>query len=211
MERYSPFPLQVKIYNRSSMSSAWPPASSVESTTIPCQDGSGFLSNNTEQRADHLLFLLFLRLALGLPSLSPRPSNVTPAPRISIWKHGCPDAEEGCRQKDINRNLEARLSSAMHHIETLGAEDSNRLQEENNRLTLEVNSLPSLVSELEQHKVRLSYDDLRPGGALALGAAVKAFTFFPDFDCTKTFLELLNFAEEGKLGLCENLVGYSVI
>ena len=44
---------------------------------------------------------------------------------------------------DTNRDLEARLASAMHHIETLGAEnsDSDRLQEENDLLTREVNSL----------------------------------------------------------------------
>ena len=72
-----------------------------------------------------------------------------------------------------------------------------------------VNSLWSLVSELEQRKVRLSYDNLQPRGALS--AAVKDFTFFPDFDCNEAFLELLNFAREGKLGLCENLVHYSKV
>ena len=66
------------------------------------------------------------------------------------------------RLKGLNRDLEARLTSAIHHIETLGAKDNDRLREENVLLTQEVNSLWSLVSELEQRKVRLSYDDLRP-------------------------------------------------
>ena len=65
------------------------------------------------------------------------------------------------------------------------------------------------MSKLEQRKVCLLYDDLQPGGAL--GAAVKDFTFFPDYDCNEAFLELLNFAEEGKPGLCEDLVRYSKV
>ena len=40
---------------------------------------------------------------------------------------------------------------------------------------------------------------------------MKDFTFFPDFDCNEAFLELLNFAEEGKPGICENLVRYSKV
>ena len=149
-----------------------------------------------------------------LPSLrlSPRPSNVTPTPRRTLRKRVCPDAEEVSRLKDINRDLEARLASAMQHMqhtETIGAEDSGRLREENDLLTQEVNGLRSLVSKLEQRKVCLSYDDLQPGGAL--GAAVKDFTFFPDYDCNEAFLELLNFAEEGKPGLCEDLVRYSKV
>ena len=48
----------------------------------------------------------------------------------------------------------------MHHIKILDAEDSDRLREENDLLTWEVNRLLSLVSELEQRKVCLSFDDL---------------------------------------------------
>ena len=116
------------MYNCSLTSNAWPPVYSVASMTIPCWDGFRLLFANTEQQANLFPFILFLRL------LSPRPSNVTPPPRRTLRKRGCPDAEEVRRLKDFNPNLEMRLTSAMRHIETISAVDSGRLKEEKTSL-----------------------------------------------------------------------------
>lgn len=112
------------------------------------------------------------------------------------------------------RALQAQLDSAPQHIEGLMA---NIVLEANARLRVTVErsatrgelSLKQLVADLEHHKLRLTYDGLRPGGVL--GNVVKEFTFFPDSPYTDAFLEVINFTHGCKDGksLCENLVCYS--
>ena len=62
-------------------------------------------------------------------------------------------------------------------------------------LTNEVSELQNSLEELrlKQHQLPLSYNDLKPGGAL--GKCVSTFTFFPTFEANDAFLDLLNFTE----------------
>ena len=66
--------------------------------------------------------------------------------------------------------------------------------QENKLLKEKVSRLEQEVVQLESRKLRLSYKDLCPGGALA--GSVKEFTFFPDVECNDTFLALTNFSNE---------------
>ena len=80
-------------------------------------------------------------------------------------------------------------------------------------LSNEVSELQNSLEELrlKQHQFPLSYNDLKPGGAL--GKCVSTFTFFPTFEANDAFLDLLNFTEgcdEGD-GLCENMRRYSTV
>ena len=79
---------------------------------------------------------------------------------------------------------------------------------ERNQLKKEVKELTDTILELEARKVVLSYDDLRPGGALA--DSIGDFTFFPDLTCNEAFLNLINYTEvcEPGDGFCKNMVRY---
>ena len=136
-------------------------------------------------------------------------------------KRGVPESLELEDAKEEMRLLQARLQSALQHIEGLNATvkierderikiqlERDQLKEENVKLKA---AIERLEQRLEESKFVLSYEDLKPGGALA--NYVNDFTFFPDFDCNDAFLDLINYTEaceEGN-GLCENLVRYSKV
>ena len=65
---------------------------------------------------------------------------------------------------------------------------------ERDLLAREVARLRDQAVLLEQCKLCLIYDDLKPDGVL--GLSVKEFIFFPDFDCNEVFLELINYGEQ---------------
>ena len=77
---------------------------------------------------------------------------------------------------------------------TRRVDDNQRVVVERDLLAREVAELRDQVVCLEQRKLCLTYDDLKPGGVL--GSSVKEFTFFLDFDCNKAFLELINYGEQ---------------
>ncbi|KAL7549609.1 hypothetical protein ACHAWF_013483 [Thalassiosira exigua] len=142
--------------------------------------------------------------------------GVTP-PRRGVKKRGNPDSEKISELGEELRTVKAQLESAFSHIEGLEAHvrvKDNELIEvrlERDRLEEENSQLRGVIDSLEQRKIALRYDDLRPGGVLE--HHVKDFTYFPDFASNDAFLELLNFSEgspEGD-GLCENLVRYSKV
>ena len=81
--------------------------------------------------------------------------------------------------------------------------ENNSLKEENSKLKAKITELEELV---KQRNLTLSYDDLKPGGALA--KCVEVFTFFPDFECVDAFLEWMNWGDEPGGGLCEDMVRY---
>ena len=114
-----------------------------------------------------------------------------------------------------------KVESALSHIEGLKATvevlendkirislERDQLKEENAELRAKIHDLER---QLKEKKYVLSYDDLKPGGALC--NHVSDFTFFPDFDCNENFLDVINYTEacdKGR-GVCENLARYSKI
>ena len=80
---------------------------------------------------------------------------------------------------------------------------------ERDLLVRKVVGLQDKVVSLEQRRLCLTYNDLKPGGMLE--SSVKEFTFFPDFECNEAFLELINFGDDGEEGLCQNMVRYSKV
>ncbi|KAL7552028.1 hypothetical protein ACHAWF_017126 [Thalassiosira exigua] len=147
-------------------------------------------------------------LSLTLASL------ITP-PRRDIQKRGHPDSELVVELRDELRVMKAQLESAFSRIDGLEAEVQIKNKElievrlERDQLKQENSHLQDLVAQLEQRKLVLSYDDLRPDGVLA----DHDFTHFPDFESNDAFLDLINFAEGCAPGdgLCENLVRYSTV
>ena len=143
--------------------------------------------------------------------------TITP-PRRAPWKRGNPEQEETCELKQKNTVLEMQLRSALRQNkkveEQLKSVTTERLQElksvsdENDLPKEKVSRLEEEVAQLESRKLRLSYGDLYPNGALA--GSVKEFTFFPMVECNDEFLALLNFSDECDPGdgICENLVRY---
>ena len=89
-----------------------------------------------------------------------------------------------------NKKVEAQLKSAT--LERLEQQKSS--SDENNLLKEKVGRLEKEITELESRKLRLSYNDLYPGGTLA--GLVKEFTFFPTVECNDKFLALINFSDE---------------
>lgn len=79
---------------------------------------------------------------------------------------------------------------------------------EHAQLSKEVGKLWDRVTTLKTRKVKLNYDDLRPGGAL--GNIVGKFTFFSNFDCNDAFFDLINYTEtcEPGKGQYENTACY---
>ena len=82
--------------------------------------------------------------------------------------------------------------------------ERTQLCEENARLK-------QVIADLKRRGVRLSYNDLRPGGVL--GGSVQEFTFLPDFGCNDAFLDVINNTDgcEPGEGLCENMVRYQEV
>ena len=68
---------------------------------------------------------------------------------------------------------------------------------ERNQLSKEVGKFRDRVAVFEARKAKLTYDDLRPSGAL--GNSVGRFTF-SKFDCNDSFLDLINYVETRKIG-----------
>ena len=68
-----------------------------------------------------------------------------------------------------------------------------------------------MITDLERRGVRLSYNDLRPGGVL--GNSVKEFTFFLNVGCNDAFLDIINNTDgcEPGEGLCGNMVRYQEV
>ena len=73
---------------------------------------------------------------------------LTPPQRHTLRKRGCPATKEVTYLKIINGDLEARLASAMQHIEAIGANYCRLLREKNKLLTQQVNRLWYLISNL---------------------------------------------------------------
>ena len=92
---------------------------------------------------------------------------------------------------------------------TWRVDDNQRVVVERDLLAREIAGLRDQVVRLEQRKLCLTYNNLKPSGVL--GSLVKEFTFFPDFDCNGAFLKLINYGDNGEKGLCENLVHYSKV
>jgi len=119
--------------------------------------------------------------------------------------------------RDQVKELQARLNSALQHIEGLEATVSNH-KDEVVRIKIERDHLHAMNSELrekielvQREKRLLTYDELRDGGILSNFA--KDFTFFPNIACNDAFLDLINYTEgcEPGNGLCENLVRYDKV
>jgi len=130
------------------------------------------------------------------------------------------------RRADVNldedkdeqiRLLKAQLESALFELEGVKVEleiqkdKSLQIKLERDQLREEVERLRGVLEELKQAKVVLSFDDLKPEGAL--GDYVKDFTFFDSYETNVAFLDMINAADtlgEGN-GLCENLPRYSKV
>ena len=151
------------------------------------------------------------------PTPSPNKRRKAPASR----KRESPEAVEIQELKEQLQIEKKKLESALSHIEGLKATvdvlendkirislERDQLKEENAELRAKIHDLER---QLKERKYVLSYDDLKPGGALC--NHVSDFTFFPDFDCNENFLDVINYTEaceEGR-GVCENLSRYSKI
>ena len=144
---------------------------------------------------------------------SPNPT-ITP-PRRAPRKRGNPEQDQICELKESNKVLAAQLRIALKQNEKvedqlarMSARVAVNSDQENKLLKEKVSRLQQEVGQLESRKLRLSYKDLYPGGALA--GSVKEFTFFPDVECNDAFLALINFSDECDPGdgICENLVRY---
>ena len=145
---------------------------------------------------------------------SKRQKSSTPRPPR---KRPSPEEEEINDLKEIARDLQAKLDSALSQIDELNATvklergEKLRVTIERDKLLEENSRLKSKIEELEEKKLVLSYEDLKPGGVLE--DFVKDFTYFPNFACNDAFLHLINFTEgcEPGKGFCENLVRYSKV
>lgn len=110
------------------------------------------------------------------------------------------------------RLLKAQLESALQRIKDLEYEVELKDKEvveirlKCETLTRENDALREKLAALENGKVLLSYEELRPGGILDGYAA--DFTLFPNFECNEHFLEALNFAPHN---LCQDLIRYSTV
>ncbi|KAL7533232.1 hypothetical protein ACHAWF_004404, partial [Thalassiosira exigua] len=135
--------------------------------------------------------------------------DITP-PRHDVRKRDNPDSEQIVELGGQLYIVKAQLESALSRIGGIEAEvkikDSELIEVrlERGQLKEENAQLREHFSSLEQHKLVLCYDDLRPGDALA--EYMKDFTFFPDFDCNDDFLELVNLADGCAPGMvsCED-------
>lgn len=142
---------------------------------------------------------------------TPSPQKRTPRKRSS------PEAIALEEREEQVRDLQAKLNSALEHIEGLRATVELQGQEliqirlERDNLLDQNKELKSKIEMLEQKKCVITYDMLRSGGQLH--KYVNDFTFFPDVECNDAFLDMINYTEgceEGN-GLCENLVRYSKV
>ena len=151
------------------------------------------------------------------PTPSPNKRRKAPASR----KRESPEAVEISKLREQLEIEKKKVESALSHIEGLKATvevlendkirislERDQLKEENAELRAKIHDLER---QLKEKKYVLSYDDLKPGGALC--NHVSDFTFFPDFDCNENFLDVINYTEacdEGR-GVCENLARYSKV
>ena len=125
------------------------------------------------------------------------------------------DLDEG--KDDQIRMLKAQLETALLELEgvkvklEIQQDKSLQIELERDQLKEEVERLRGVLEELKQAKVILSFDDLKPGGAL--GDYVKDFTFFDSYETNLAFLKMINATDmlgDGN-GLCEYLPRYSKV
>lgn len=142
--------------------------------------------------------------------------KITPSPRRAR-KRTSPESAELEEMKQVARELQAKLDSALEHIKELNAvvelkEGENiQIRLENNKLREENSELRRMIDMLEQQKAIISYDSLKEGGIL--GNYVNDFTWFANKACNDAFLDLINWTEgcEDGDGLCQNLVRYDKV
>ncbi len=140
----------------------------------------------------------------------------TPSPRPPR-KRQSPEAAALEEAEDEKRMLRAQLQSALDGMEgltaTVEARDNEIIQIriELKEERLKNTALERKIKELEERNGLLSYDALRPGGILE--HFVKDFSFFPDFESTDKFLDMINYTDKRGPGngLCENMVRYSKV
>lgn len=180
--------------------------STTEASVTPSQDTS--LPNSTSASLSKPK-----RLTFATPASAPRPRSKRTAPEtieISNLNNKLQRVESEKKAQDVK--YQDQLQAMEQIITNLEHQRDNALRKVG-ELTNEVSELQNSLEELrlKQHQLPLSYNDLKPGGAL--GKCVSTFTFFPTFKANDAFLDLLNFTEgcdEGD-GLCENMRRYSTV